>query len=154
MKIQPVNHGVVTFSVADKCISVMPEGIPGSRNRFLELSSTETTFVASSSVLIAGQQRQVSKIMLYKLSWIKDNYLSPLERFTSEIKFCSEVTHRNFSKLAFVVQKISWVSFVKILLRWRWFERSKLANSLLMYYMGWQAKRCQWQGDTLQQGEN
>lgn len=75
----------------DKCISIMPEGTPGSRNRFLELSSTQTTFVASSSVLIAGRQRRVTEIMLYKPSWMQDNYLGPIERMASKIYSFSAV---------------------------------------------------------------
>ena len=49
-------------------------------NEFLELSSTETSFIASRSVLIGGSQRRVAKIMLYKQSWLQRNYFGPLGR--------------------------------------------------------------------------
>lgn len=80
-------HSKITIIISDKCISVMPEHIPGSSNRFIELSSTETNFVASSSLFIAGRQRRVTEIMLYKRSWIRDYYLEPLQRMTSEFLY-------------------------------------------------------------------
>lgn len=63
----------------------MPEGIPELDNRFLELSSTETNFKASSSVLIRGQRQRVSKVMLCKASWMKNNYLQPMQNITSKL---------------------------------------------------------------------
>ena len=84
---------------ADKCISVMPERMPGFSNRFLELSSTETNFVASSSVLIGGQRRRVTSIMLYKASWMKRNYLEPMQNITSKLfQTTSNLTWQPFSK--------------------------------------------------------
>ena len=59
---------------AGKCISKIPETVPGDKNRFVEINATELSFVASQSVLIGGQRRQVKKIMFYKPSWIKRNY--------------------------------------------------------------------------------
>ena len=56
-----------------------------SDNEFLELSSTETNFIASSSVLIGGSQRKVSKIMMYKRCWIQRNYFDPLKRITGNV---------------------------------------------------------------------
>ena len=48
-------------------------------NDFLEMSSTQTNFIATNSVLIGGSQRRVAKIMIYKRSWIQNNYFGPLE---------------------------------------------------------------------------
>ena len=66
--------------VVEKCISPIPESITGSDNRFVEINANELSFVASQSVLIGGQRRQVKKIMFYKPSWIKRNYLEPMAK--------------------------------------------------------------------------
>ena len=49
------------------------------------MSATETNLEASSSVLIGGQRRRVTKIMLYKSSWMKRNYLEPMQNITSKL---------------------------------------------------------------------
>ena len=56
------------------------------RNDFLELSSTETNFIASRSVLIGGSRRRVAKIMLYKRCWIQEYYREPLESIAGSVK--------------------------------------------------------------------
>lgn len=60
--------------------------MPGnSSNKFLELSSTETTFAASSSVLVGGVRRRVTKIMVHTMSWIEGYYLEPIKRMSGKI---------------------------------------------------------------------
>ena len=48
--------------------------VPGDKNNFLEINATELSFVASDSVFIGGQRRQVNKIMFYKQSWMNYYY--------------------------------------------------------------------------------
>ena len=48
-------------------------------NEFYTLSAKSTQFAAVGSILIGGQQRAITKIMTFKLSWIKANYTDPLK---------------------------------------------------------------------------
>ena len=70
----------LSFCDAGKCIFPVDSDTISDGNEFLELSSTETNFIASRSVMIGGSQKRVAKIMLYKMSWIQNNYLGPLQR--------------------------------------------------------------------------
>lgn len=67
-----------------KCIFPVDDDMMNDSNDFLELSSTQTNFVASSSVLIGGSRRRVAKIMIFKMSWLRNNYSGPLERIIGE----------------------------------------------------------------------
>ena len=74
----------------------MPEMVPGDKNNFLEINATELSFVASQSVLIGGQRRQVKEIMFYKPSWIKNHYTDPMASLKSgtidcEFKECDRI---------------------------------------------------------------
>ena len=55
-------------------MAIPDETVTGPSIRFVEINANELSFVASQSVLIGGQRRQVKKIMFYKPSWIKWNY--------------------------------------------------------------------------------
>jgi len=62
----------------------------GSRtdNRFLEITSTQTKFAASATVLVGGRQKRVTKIMLYKRQWLQTYYLDPMERLRGMLYSC------------------------------------------------------------------
>ncbi|KAL3863101.1 hypothetical protein ACJMK2_004877 [Sinanodonta woodiana] len=49
-----------------------------SGNVFLELSNVQTRFLVTESLLIAGQNRQVRKIMLFRMIWLKKNFVDPI----------------------------------------------------------------------------
>ena len=51
-----------------------------SSNKFYEFSQVSNQLLAVQSILIAGQTRQVKKIMTYRMSWIQNNYLDPMKR--------------------------------------------------------------------------
>lgn len=51
-----------------------------SSNKFYEFSQVSHQLVAVQSILIAGQTRQVKKIMTYKMSWMQNNYFEPMKR--------------------------------------------------------------------------
>ena len=51
--------------------------LDGFTNQFYELSTVSTRLVVAQSLLIGGQQRKVRKIMMFKKSWIENNYLDP-----------------------------------------------------------------------------
>lgn len=51
-----------------------------SSNKFYEISQVRNQLIAVSSIVIAGQSRRVNKIMVYKMTWMRENYLEPMQR--------------------------------------------------------------------------
>ncbi len=51
-----------------------------SSNEFYEVSQVRHQLMAVYSILIAGQRREVKKIMTYKQSWMQSNYYEPIQR--------------------------------------------------------------------------
>ena len=49
-----------------------------SDNEFFEIKQVENTFGVSDSVLIGGQRTRVAKVMVYKMSWMRRNFLEPI----------------------------------------------------------------------------
>lgn len=70
------------FLFSDQCIFKVPESIQGFHNKFLELNEARTTVLASNNVLIGGVSRKVTKIMMYKPSWMTFYYLEPIKNIT------------------------------------------------------------------------
>jgi hypothetical protein len=48
-------------------------------NEFLEISEVRQQFLAAESILIAGQTREVNKIMVYKMQWMRINYFQSMQ---------------------------------------------------------------------------
>ena len=57
------------------------DDLDGYSNEFYELSAVSTRLVVADSLLIGGQQKKIRKIMMFKKSWIENNYLNPLRSF-------------------------------------------------------------------------
>jgi hypothetical protein len=53
---------------------------PSLRNQFYEVTKVRHQVVAAHSIIIAGQRRQVKKIMAYKQSWMQYYYYEPMRR--------------------------------------------------------------------------
>ena len=51
----------------------------GHNNAFLELSAVQTDLVVTDHLLVAGQRRQIRKVIKFKKVWIENNYLKPLQ---------------------------------------------------------------------------
>jgi hypothetical protein len=64
----------------NKCIFHSDELCGDSQNRFFRLNSTETAFVAAESVFVGSIKVSVKKIMVYKMSWMRNYYLNPMTR--------------------------------------------------------------------------
>ena len=62
------------------------EDLGGSSNKFFELSSVTHMLAVSDSVLIGGERKRVAKIMLFKRSWLENNYISPLRSFEGRLQ--------------------------------------------------------------------
>ena len=50
-------------------------------NEFFELSAVSTKLVVAESIVIGGQQKRVRKIMMFKKSWLENNYLNALRSY-------------------------------------------------------------------------
>ncbi|KAK3584338.1 hypothetical protein CHS0354_017508 [Potamilus streckersoni] len=50
-----------------------------SNNKFYEITQVKHRFLVSGNVVIGGQNRQVNKIMAFKLAWLNNNYYIPLQ---------------------------------------------------------------------------
>ena len=55
-------------------------------NEFFEINQVQNQVMAVESIIIAGQKRQVNKIMTYKTQWIQKYYTDPMRRLTSKLK--------------------------------------------------------------------
>jgi len=82
MPIKHICNSISHHWLLGKCIYPVDETGGRANNRFLEITSTQTKFAASATVLVGGQRRRVTKIMLYERQWLQNNYLGPLERLT------------------------------------------------------------------------
>ncbi|CAF1383249.1 unnamed protein product [Adineta steineri] len=51
----------------------------GSSNAFYKITQVRNQLMTVSSILIAGQRRNVKKIMTYKQSWMQNNYYEPMQ---------------------------------------------------------------------------
>ena len=60
-----------------KCI-FQTDDLGGHSNKFIELSLAKTTMALTTSVVMAGRNVQVGKVMLYTRSWRRDNYDEPM----------------------------------------------------------------------------
>ena len=59
--------------------------LDGYGNDFYEINAVSTKLVVTESILIGGQQKKVTKIMMCKRSWLEKNYLNPLRSLTSNL---------------------------------------------------------------------
>ena len=56
----------------------------GSNNKFYEVSQVRHRLLTANSITIAGQTRQVKKIMAYKQAWMQSFYYGPMQRLEYE----------------------------------------------------------------------
>lgn len=65
-----------------------PQLTGDSSNQFYEIGQVQRSLVVVQSILIAGQQRRVKKIMAYTPAWMQRNYFEPMKnlifRFSPE----------------------------------------------------------------------
>ena len=62
----------------NKCLFVAPELCGNYSNKFLELSKVDNILGVSSNIVIGGQNKKVTKIMVCKSNWLEDNFYNPL----------------------------------------------------------------------------
>ena len=59
-----------------------------SNNKFFEVSNNQFGLHISSEIMIAGVARKVSKIMVCRESWLKENYYDPMDYYNRKRKTC------------------------------------------------------------------
>jgi hypothetical protein len=62
----------------NKCIFLAPELCGDCSNEFYSINKINHVLAVSNSLVIGGQNKKVQKIMAFKESWLKDNYLEPI----------------------------------------------------------------------------
>lgn len=76
----------------DKVFFQSDELCGDSSNEFYRINQVRHQLLASESIIIAGQVRQVNQIMTYKMQWMQNNYFGPMERFASRLGNSSRAT--------------------------------------------------------------
>lgn len=56
-----------------------------SGNNFYEINQVRNRLGVVGSIIIAGRTRQVTKIMTYKMSWMRTNYIGPMSRLADQL---------------------------------------------------------------------
>lgn len=83
----------------DKCIFHNERMCGTSQNEFFELASVQRQLVVSENLLIGGEQTRVKRVMCYKLSWLVENYILPMEYFKRRLDFrlalAQDIARRN-----------------------------------------------------------
>ena len=69
-----------------------------SNNEFYEIGAVRNRMVVSNSIIIGGQTRRVNKIMTFKMSWLRDNYLNPMEALAGELEAREAAQRRQRAK--------------------------------------------------------
>jgi hypothetical protein len=65
-----------------------------SSNEFFKITDKKVSAIATSSVIVAGERVQVTKLMLFTESWAKSNFFTPLEAAVREINREAEELRR------------------------------------------------------------
>jgi hypothetical protein len=67
-----VFDGKVFFHIEELCVEFA--------NEFYEINQIRNRLVAVESIIIAGRAHHVTKIMVYKMAWMRMYYLEPMQR--------------------------------------------------------------------------
>ena len=62
------------------------EDCGGWSNQFFELSAVSHMLAVTDNILIGGERKRVAKVMLFKRSWLDNNYFTPLRSFQGRLQ--------------------------------------------------------------------
>ena len=57
-----------------------------SSNTFYEIGAVRNRIMVSNSIIIGGQTRRVNSIMTFKMSWLRNYYLNPMQALAGELE--------------------------------------------------------------------
>ncbi|KAK3087999.1 hypothetical protein FSP39_013274 [Pinctada imbricata] len=57
-----------------------------STNEFYEITAVQNRMVVARSIVIGGQTKRVNKIMTFKMVWLRNNYLEPMQELAGELQ--------------------------------------------------------------------
>ncbi|KAK3088853.1 hypothetical protein FSP39_024607 [Pinctada imbricata] len=63
-------------------------------NEFYEITAVQNRMVVARSIVIGGQTKRVNKIMTFKMVWLRDNYLEPMQELAGELQRRQEAARR------------------------------------------------------------
>lgn len=63
-------------------------------NEFYDIGTVASQLVVSNSIVIGGQRKNIRKIMTFKMSWLRKNYLEPIQALASELDEAEESRRR------------------------------------------------------------
>lgn len=75
----------------NKCIFMDEEMCPGAMNQFYEINKVSNRFLISKDIIIAGERKQVQKILCFREVWLDYCYYEPLSQFKDRIKEIADV---------------------------------------------------------------
>lgn len=70
----------------NKCIFQDDDMCGDSNNEFYKIQAVRHRMVVASSIMIGGQTKSVNKIMCFKMSWLRQYYLQPMEHFQQKLE--------------------------------------------------------------------
>ena len=68
-----------------KCMFQNDEMCQSDSNKFFELTAVQSTLAVAQEVMVAGRSTTVRKIMTYKMCWIEEHFLQPLNRHSDRV---------------------------------------------------------------------
>jgi len=63
----------------NKCIFQNDALCQGSANKFYDFETVRNNLLVAGSVMIGGRNTQVTKIMTFKMSWLQNNWIRPMQ---------------------------------------------------------------------------
>ncbi|XP_052270718.1 uncharacterized protein LOC127871642 [Dreissena polymorpha] len=68
----------------NKCIFLDDEMCGYMDNEFYEIEAVKNSLLVAGSVMIRGRSRRVSKIMTFKMPWLKEHWMNPMKELIEE----------------------------------------------------------------------
>lgn len=59
-------------------------------NKFYEIGMISNKILVSSSIVIGGQTRNIKCIMAFQMSWLRNNYVEPMQTMTRQLEEAEE----------------------------------------------------------------
>lgn len=59
-------------------------------NKFYEIGMISNKILVSSSIIIGGQTRNIKCIMAFQMSWLRNNYVEPMQTMARQLEEAEE----------------------------------------------------------------